>query len=199
MPLSADDLLARLRALDDFLRDDPRFVRSHALTLGAPAEAAALEAVEASAGVSLPEPWRSFLITHGASGGIAFHLEEDHAEALEADTGGGDGGFELLGPELLAKHHARLRARDAGAPAFLPFAKDPSAATYVGVVATPRGPRITRIDHDAPIADAERWPVDDFFDGWSRAGFAIDFRWEDQPEPVVALFVEAMGLADEDE
>ena len=82
--------------------------------------------------------------------------------------------------------------RDSG---LLPFVKDHSAATWLCVIAAEGGSKIAHVHHDADRF--ERWSVSEFFDGWSASGFAVDMRWEDQPEQVVMRFREALGLPPE--
>ena len=199
MTLTASDLLARLRALDVLLRTDDRFVYDVPLELGPKADALALAAVEQATRIGVPEPWRTFLVEHASSGAFCFHTAEEHHEALDVEWAGGDGGLELLDAAGMAEHRERILRYDPGARdlAFLPLAKDPSAATWICVVATPDGDDIALVSHDKPVAASERWPIDSFFEGWSRAGFPIDSRWEDQSEIVLGIFAEAMGLGAE--
>lgn len=195
---NADDLHARLRALDAFLAQDARFVYDARLELGAPADPNDLESVEREAGLGVPEPWRTFLVTHAGRGGFCFHAGDAHQAELDVEWGGGDGGFELLDGSAMREHRERILRYDPSARdlPFLPLVKDPSSATWICVLATERGERIALVSHDDRVAEAERWAVDVFFDGWSRAGFPVDSRWEDQPDTVLAIFAAAMRLED---
>ena len=46
--------------------------------------------------------------------------------------------------------------------------------------------------------DTESWGFDDFLDSWSRAGFRIGNRWEDQPESLIEHLAEALDLPEEE-
>lgn len=199
--IDARELHRRLAALDAHLADSAAlFDRYLPLELGPPAEATALEATERELGVTLPSPLRGFLLQHAGSGRFGYLLRSEHEADWDADFGGADGGFVLLGPERMREAHARIR-RTTGATAstwpFVPFVKDPNEATFLCVVRTPKGDRVAHVFHDEPVEEAERWSLEGFFDAWSAAGFRTGPRWEDQPDAIVERFREALGLEDD--
>ncbi len=201
MTIDANELHRRLRALDAHLAESTDlFEHFWPLELGPPTSEAALAEAEQACGIAAPEPLRSFLLNHAASGQFGFMLKEEHLEALDAEYTGAQGGFTLLGPAEMVSARARIASyMDDGFELgpMLPFVKDHSSATWLCVTNGRNGVAVAHVDHDAEDGKFERWNADDFFDGWSASGFSVDLRWEDQPERVVARFREALGLAPE--
>lgn len=196
--VSAEELHRRLVALDAALSQDPHFILDARLSLGTErATPEDLERVEAVAGIALPAIISAFACNVASSAEFCWHLEEDGIEHYDASWGGGTGGLSLLAPAEMLAQRERLLAMTRADPAttsILPFAKDPSAATWVAIYASRYGERIAIVHHDVSLDQAEVFKVDEFFDGWSRAGFPIEDRWEDQPEDLVAHLESAMGL-----
>ncbi|MBK6810138.1 MAG: hypothetical protein IPL19_11130 [Sandaracinaceae bacterium] len=201
MTIDATELHRRLRALDVHLAESTDlFDHFWPLELGPPTGEAALAEAEQACGIPAPEPLRSFLLQHAASGRFGYSLKEEHLEALDAEYTGAQGGFMLLSPVEMVEARARIAAyMDEGFDlgAMLPFVKDHSAATWLCVTTGRHGVVVAHVHHDADDGEFERWDADGFFDGWSASGFSVDFRWEDQPEQVVARFREAFGLEPE--
>lgn len=195
MTIDADELLRRLRALDDHLATSTDlFDHFWPLELGAPTPEAELLEAEQTCGVAVPEPLRSFLLTHAGSGRFGYTMKEEHLEAFDADYTGAQGGFTLLTPAEMVETRTRIAKHGKATEGLLPFVKDHSAATWLCVLKSDDGVRVAHVQHDSTRERPERWAVDRFFDGWSASGFSVDMRWEDQPEPVVERFAEALGL-----
>lgn len=133
MTIDAHELHRRLRALDAHLSASADlFDLFWPLELGPPATEAALAEAERVCGIAAPEPLRSFLLQHAASGRFGYSLREEHLEALDAEYTGAQGGFMLLSPTEMVEARARIAAyrHEFAQRAVLPFVKDHSSATW---------------------------------------------------------------------
>lgn len=201
-PITAGELHRRLVTLDAALAEDAHFAVNLRLQLSSErASAEDVRHVEEVSGIALPEVIAAFVRDVAASVQLCWHLEEEGIEHYDTSWGGGTGGLFLLTPAEMLTQRERLLDMTHADPAttrILPFAKDPGAATWLAVFASRFGERIAIVRHDAPLEEAEVFKADEFFEGWSRAGFPIEDRWEDQPEELVAYLEQAMGLSPEE-
>ncbi|MCA9576496.1 MAG: hypothetical protein R3B40_27410 [Polyangiales bacterium] len=200
--ITASELHRRLVTLDKALAEDPHFAVNLRLQLNSErASDEEVRHVEDVAGIALPDVVATFLRDVAMSAQLCWHLEEDGVERYDTSWGGGTGGLFLLTPAEMIAQRERLLSMTEADPAttrILPFAKDPGAATWLAVYASRFGERIAIVHHDASLDEAEVFKADEFFEGWSRAGFPIEDRWEDQPEELVAYLEDAMGLEPEE-
>jgi hypothetical protein len=82
-----------------------------------------------------------------------------------------------------------------GAP-LLPFAKDAGGDATWLAVAMVDGELVAVQAH--LDGESECWDLESFLEDWSRGGFRIANRWEDQPETIVDHFVQALDLPEQD-
>lgn len=196
--IDAHELLRRLRALDAKLAAEPdRFSLPWRLELSSAAVSPAeIERAESVAGIRLPALVRAFSTEIAGSARLCWSLQSGARAEFDAEWAGGSGGFEWLSPETMLEQRSRLLEYADAEPEtkILPFARDPSSATWLAIYASEFGERIALVHHDEALEEAELARVETFFDDWSVAGFPIEPRWEDQSEPLVALFREVMGV-----
>ncbi|MBK7776474.1 MAG: hypothetical protein IPI43_20445 [Sandaracinaceae bacterium] len=183
MTIDATELHRRLRALDVHLAESTDlFDHFWPLELGPPTGEAALAEAEQACGIPAPEPLRSFLLQHAASGRFGYSLKEEHLEALDAEYTGAQGGFMLLSPVEMVEARARIAAyMDEGFDlgAMLPFVKDHSAATWLCVTTGRHGVVVAHVHHDAD--DGSSGGELTGSSGGGAAGGSGP-PWEDQPE-----------------
>ncbi len=195
--ITAKEIVRRLNSLEAHVRSrTDLFVVDVPYTAGAGAVEDELAAYEKELGVSLPAALREALLELA---GTRWHwlLRGELKDEWDADMGA-SGGTEWLSVAAMRSAAGRLsRARaKLGAP-ILPFAVDiAGAAAWLGVANVKGETLAVQAQHDG---DVEAWDFAIFIDDWSRTGFRVDYRWEDQPESVVEHFKETLGLTDDDE
>ena len=165
-------------------------------TAGAGCDHDALASAEADAGIALPPDVREATLALAGTT-WCWALRSELEEEWDADVAGANGGMIWLHPDEMKSARARLAAAEADlGSSLLPFAKDGGGDAAWLAIAHVKGKNVlVQVQGDG---DTESWGLDDFLDSWSRAGFRIGNRWEDQPESVIEHLAEALDLPEEE-